>query len=274
MHAPTDRQTNRTARLFGLVPTLAVALCTLLPAPAGAQGASDPPSARALADSLEEGVTRAALRGEGERLDELRRLAERARELHPEDPWLRHYHGYTLYRIGLAAMEEGPQAADAPLERAQRVLQASARQDSIPESFALLASTLGMRIAADPEARAQSMGRRSQQALRAAEAVGPENPRVWLVKGVNAFHTPEQYGGGAETAREHLEKALALLREEAPDAPEPSWGRAEAHAYLGQVHARQGRTEEARAQYEKALEVEPEYAWVKKRLLPALEGGG
>lgn len=262
------------------LPSLLLAAALLAPTAgvAPAQTADGFPPAPALADSLEEGVTRAALRMDRARLQELERSAARAREAYPEDPWIRHHHGYALYRLALARMAGGgPSAADSLLARAQEVLAASAREDSIPESFALLSTVLGIRISVDPAERARSMGPRSQRAMRAARAAGPENPRVWLIRGINAVHTPERFGGGPEKAGRLLERGLALLGEQGAGTAAPGWGRAEAHAYLGRVRARQGRPEAAREHYREALSIEPGYGWVEEELLPALEdddGGG
>lgn len=263
--------------LFSLL--LAVAVLALSPAAGPAQPADGAPSARALADSLEEGVTGAALRGDRACLEELERLAARARDRYPEDPWIRHHHGYALYRLALTRMADaGPSAADSLLARTQEVLAVSARRDSVPESFALLSTVLGIRISANPAERARSMGLRSRQAMRAARATGPENPRVWLIRAINASHAPERFGGGPEETGRFLERALALLEEEEPDPGAPGWGRAETHAYLGRVRARKGRPEAAREHYREALAVEPGYRWVEEELLPALgedgRGGG
>ena len=49
------------------------------------------------------------------------------------------------------------------------------------------------------------------------------------------------------------------------------WGEPEAHAFLGLSHARENERDQARAAYERALELEPGFAWVRERLLPDLE---
>lgn len=269
---------DRSATCRSLVVVLAAVLAAgALPArtmPLEGQPSRDSPSARTLADSLGRAVTEAALRGETGRLRELVAVAEEARAVHPDDPRLRHCLGYALYRLGTAEMERGPEAADATLTRAQRVLEASAREDSVPESFALAALTAGMRIAAEPRRRARTLGPKIGRHFRAAEAAGPDNPRVWLLRGVNAFHSQAEHGGGAQRARRFLRKALSLFGRDGGDPETPGWGRAEAHAWLGQIHARAGDDRAARAEFRKALEIAPGYAWVEEELLPAVAGDG
>ena len=47
----------------------------------------------------------------------------------------------------------------------------------------------------------------------------------------------------------------------------------DAYAWLGQVAVRCGDPDAARRHYLQALEIEPQFAWVRSVLLPALEQG-
>jgi cytochrome c-type biogenesis protein CcmH/NrfG len=51
----------------------------------------------------------------------------------------------------------------------------------------------------------------------------------------------------------------------------PFLGRAEAYAWLGQVLQKENKPSEALAAYNKALALEPNYAWVKYGLLPSVK---
>jgi predicted TPR repeat methyltransferase len=93
---------------------------------------------------------------------------------------------------------------------------------------------------------------------------------VWLLRGIGAAQTPRLMGGGADRARGYLERSLALFAADAARAPAPRWGRGEVHAWLGVVHARSGRLQEARRAYEASLRVEPEAARVRNVLVPRL----
>jgi tetratricopeptide (TPR) repeat protein len=64
---------------------------------------------------------------------------------------------------------------------------------------------------------------------------------------------------------------LAQFARERVDAPLPSWGHAEAYAWLGQFAAADGDREAARAAYEQALRLAPSYTWVSRVLLPDLD---
>ncbi|HEY0528368.1 MAG TPA: tetratricopeptide repeat protein, partial [Gemmatimonadaceae bacterium] len=97
------------------------------------------------------------------------------------------------------------------------------------------------------------------------------NPRVWLLRGIQSIYTPEQYGGGLTNAESQLNRAISLFAADNPVAPSPSWGRAEAYVWLGQVLQKQNRKTEARAAYQQALALQKDYPWVKYSLLPSLD---
>jgi tetratricopeptide (TPR) repeat protein len=94
-------------------------------------------------------------------------------------------------------------------------------------------------------------------------ALGPNNPRVWLIRGLSAIYTPAEYGGGLRLAEEQIKKSIELFAKDAPKPGEPSWGNAEAHIWLGQVYQQLKDNARAAVEYNAALEIEPEFAWAK-----------
>jgi tetratricopeptide (TPR) repeat protein len=106
--------------------------------------------------------------------------------------------------------------------------------------------------------------------MTAATTLGPSNPRVWLLKGIQAIYTPAQYGGGLAIAEEQLKRSIQLFVTDAPTPPDPSWGKAEAYVWLGQALQKQNRPAEARTAYQQALALQPDYPWVTYSLLPSL----
>jgi tetratricopeptide (TPR) repeat protein len=110
------------------------------------------------------------------------------------------------------------------------------------------------------------------QEMNAAVAMAPGNPRVWLLRGIQAFYTPVEYGGGLPVAESQLSRAIELFATDNPVPPAPSWGKAEAYVWLGQVLQKQNRIAEARTAYNKALAIQRDYPWVTYSLLPSLDG--
>jgi tetratricopeptide (TPR) repeat protein len=92
-----------------------------------------------------------------------------------------------------------------------------------------------------------------------------------MLKGVGTMFKPKMFGGGADKAEKELLKAIELFANDHPVAPTPKWGRAESYAWLGQAYARQNKLAEARAAYQKVLELDPGNGWVTQVLLPALD---
>ena len=74
---------------------------------------------------------------------------------------------------------------------------------------------------------------------------------------------------GATTASAH--HSLALFETDKPEAPAPAWGREEAWIWLGQLFEEQKKWDDAKQAYQKALEIQPNNAWVKATLLPELD---
>jgi tetratricopeptide (TPR) repeat protein len=227
-----------------------------LPACAPAQN----PAPGKWADTITTELESANTSGDVARLRATKALIERVLVAYPEDGLIRHYLGYTLYREGSTVAVSGGESL--PLfQRAVTALEKSLAKHPLPETHILLASLYGRLIAADPS-RAMELGMMAQAENNAAITSGPNNPRVWLVKGMNAIYTPPEYGGGLPAAKENLNKAIDLFAKDNPKPGEPRWGRAEAYAWLGQVYQKEGNTAQAAAAYKKALEITPGYGWV------------
>jgi tetratricopeptide (TPR) repeat protein len=224
------------------------------------------------ADSARREIESASIAGDSERLTASRALLERALTAFPGDPLLLHYQGYAMYRE--AGLMQGLQRPEkeirAVLEAAEEVLAQSAKKLDMPETHALRASVIGQAIGSNP-LRGMTMGPRASGAMDRAIELGPKNPRVWLLRGINAMFTPGMFGGGQDRADEYLNKALELFASDTPAPPAPAWGHADVHIWLGQLRQQQGRIADARKAYTTALELQPGNQWVRQVLLPALD---
>lgn len=222
------------------------------------------------ADSAAREIDRGSITSDLARLQGARTLLERALVAFPNDPLLLHYQGYELYRE--ASLLDGlHRSAEVPalVEKARSVLERSNSLKPMPETHALLSSVLGRLIGADPSL-GMTLGPAAQEEMAAALESGPNNPRVWLLRGTSSMFTPEQWGGGLPVAETQLNKAIELFANDHPVAPAPSWGKAEAYVWLGQVLQREKKSADAVAAYNKALALEPNYMWVKNVLLPSV----
>jgi tetratricopeptide (TPR) repeat protein len=242
----------------------------MLPLTSGAQ-APALTGASKWADSAAREIDKASMTGDLARLEGARTLLDRALVAFPNDPLLLHYQGFALYREGglLDGLRRSAEVAPL-LEKARAALEQSNSLKPMPETHALLSSVLGRMIGADPQ-QGMTLGPLSQQEMDAAVGTGPNNPRVWLLRGIGSIYTPPEYGGGVSIAEGQLNKAIEFFNNDHPVAPAPSWGRAEAYAWLGQTLQKENKPADAAAAYEKALALEPNYSWVRNVLLPSVK---
>jgi hypothetical protein len=91
-----------------------------------------------------------------------------------------------------------------------------------------------------------------------------------MMAGAGLFHTPEEYGGGAAAAEPLLRRSVQSFAAEPQQRPWPNWGRYDAHVWLGEVLEKIGRRDAARGEYEEALKLAPQSAYVRVILLPRL----
>ncbi len=182
-----------------------------------------------------------------------------------------YYMGLAEYRLTNLSWAAGRRERRRHVEAAIDDLEQAVELDpDFAEAHALLGGACGLKIAINPLS-AMSMGPKNQRARVRARELAPDNPRVVLLEAISLFNTPGAFGGDKEKALELTQRAADLFAaEQVTDPAQPSWGREEVHAWLGIILADAGRVEEARAAYEKALEINPDYGWVTYYLLPAL----
>ncbi|MFN2637421.1 MAG: tetratricopeptide repeat protein [Gemmatimonadaceae bacterium] len=231
------------------------------------------PGSAMWADSAAREIERASVSGDIDRLHRTQTLLDRALVAYPNDPLLLHYQGYAYYReAGILSGRPKAEATGIPLvlATAQTKLEQSLAGQQMAETHALLANVLGQLIGVN-QANAPTLGPRVQQEMNAAVGLGPNNPRVWLLRGIQSLYTPAQYGGGVDIAESQVNKAIELFTTDAPQRPAPSWGRAEAYVWLGQVLQKENKLGDARTAYQRALAIQPDYPWVTYSLLPSLD---
>ena len=189
--------------------------------------------------------------------------------------WGHYYIALADYRIVdllLAAGEKNKDAASEHLKAAVEHLQEAIQLDpQAAEAYSLLASAYGKQIGLNP-IKGMFLGGRADKALRKAMQLAPNNPRVVLSAAISDFNTPEMFGGSKEKGLQGFQRAAELFAQEEPTDPiQPVWGRSRAYAWLGIAYQDRGELESARAAFEKALEIDPDFGWVKYVLLPELE---
>ena len=141
------------------------------------------------------------------------------------------------------------------------------------EAHALISSAYGRQIALNP-VKWIFLGRRVGKALEKAREIAPDNPRVVLCAALSDYNTPQVLGGSKERGMQGFLRATELFALGLPADPfQPEWGHSQAWAWLGIAHRDRGERELARAAYERALEINPEFGWVRNGLLYELDKG-
>ena len=148
----------------------------------------------------------------------------------------RYYQARGLMQLGF--MVDGSDAQDKLFDQAQTALDQARKlpQADAAELNVLQAYIYQGRIMVAPMTRGMVYGGRVAEALGAAKALAPNNPRVYLLLGNNLFYTPEMFGGGADKAKPMYEKAQALFATFKPaNALSPNWGARTNEAMLAKV---------------------------------------
>jgi tetratricopeptide (TPR) repeat protein len=176
--------------------------------------------------------------------------------------------------LGMAGADKkgGAAHADAAIKRLEQLTR---RNPADAESWALLGSALGQRIAFSP-VQGMWLGPRSGRALERARATAPDNPRVALLSAISTFNTPKAWGGNPGEGERGFGRAAALFAAAratgaASGLLSVDWGEDEAHAWLGIARRKRGDMAGARQAWEAALRVNPTNNWVRNVLLPALD---
>ena len=179
---------------------------------------------------------------------------------------------HNIANLLLGSGEESKDQASEHLKAAVEHLKKATRLDpQAAEAYALLSKAYGLQIGLSPM-KSMFLGPKLGKAAQKAKQLAPDNPRVVLSAAISDFNTPKMFGGSKEKGLQGLQRATELFAQEEPTDPiQPVWGHSEAYAWLGIAYQDRGELESARAAFEKALEIDPGFGWVKYVLLPELE---
>ena len=91
------------------------------------------------------------------------------------------------------------------------------------------------KMMADPMNRFMTFGAAATEALETAKSINPENPRIYLLEGIDKFYTPEQWGGSKTEAKKLFEEAKKKFETYKPASPiHPSRGMGQVMYFLSQ----------------------------------------
>lgn len=217
-------------------------------------------------------IETAMAKGDGGALERLEATITAASTAQPKDPWLLYDLGYLLHRrASLFLAAQKPKLARPFLDRADRTLERCIALGGGGTAIALRGAVAGQLAGASGTLGAIRNGPRSLKLLDQARAAVPNDPRAALLRGMTLYYTPAAFGGGPAKAEPDLRRAVALFATDSARAPQPTWGRTDAHLWLGIVLRDLKRPAEARREWREVLALSPGYRLVADSLLPSLD---
>jgi tetratricopeptide (TPR) repeat protein len=137
-----------------------------------------------------------------------------------------------------------------------------------PELYAFKGAFFGFKIGLSPM-KAVVLGPESMKNIDRAVEMGPGYPQGWIEKGNALFYMPKMFGGSKEKALEAYQEAIRLLETD-PEELLNNWMYLNVLTILAQSYEKIDQLENAKITYEKILEIEPGFVYVRDELYPSL----
>ncbi len=176
---------------------------------------------------------------------------------------------YGLFR--LASISSRKDQAQSRLEEADRLLAKPGRPELAAEFHALRSGIDGQLAGMGDMELTIRYGMASGTEAESALSQDRANGRALFAQAVAKANTPAEYGGSLEDGIQGLQDAVASFGRH-PAAGIFAWGEADADAWLGILYLRQKDPQKAKAAFEAALKVRPDFYWVSDNLMMKMEG--
>lgn len=175
---------------------------------------------------------------------------------------------YGLLNSTMATKDEPTfdQYVDETKELLERLIEADKKW---AEPRAILSSVYGLQMGYSPW-KGMFLGSKSSSLMDKAMKLNDQSPLVVKLYAGSKLFTPEMFGGDIQDAANSYENCIKLY-EKQPDGTKLNWLYLDALAFLGQSYSKLEKHKMAISAYEKALEHEPEFNWVKYGLLPGAQ---
>ena len=169
---------------------------------------------------------------------------------------------------GTAMGNQYEDLTEAMLDKAEAVAKKILAKDKkSPEANALLSVVYGLKIGLSPM-KGMYLGGKSSSAAKKGIELAPENAFTNYVMGSYLFYTPSMFGGDAKACLKYLEKSKGIYEKETQTQ---NWEYMNLLTLLGQAYHNQKDYAKAKAIYETALQIAPNFGYVKMYLLPLTE---
>jgi tetratricopeptide (TPR) repeat protein len=112
-------------------------------------------------------------------------------------------------------------------------------------------------------------GPKSVSHAKKAIELDENNPMGYIQYGNSQYYMPAVFGGSKKTAIEFYQKSQGIM-EKNPSAIKYDWNYLNLLTLIAQACQETGNISEAKSYYEKILEIEPAFLWVKNELYPEI----
>jgi tetratricopeptide (TPR) repeat protein len=174
------------------------------------------------------------------------------------------YYGYVGWAIGQGMNRK---AKDYIREADHLIDELAERNPRMPELYAYRGAFLGFRIGLN-RLKAVVLGPESMKNINRAVELGPDRPQGWIEKGNALFYMPKMFGGSKEKALKAYLKAIRLMEQD-PAMISRNWMYLNVLMILGQSYEKTGQWELAKSSYEKVLQVEPGFTYIRDEVYPS-----
>ena len=204
-------------------------------------------------------------RGEFERILQLK-----------QNEWIIYYYiAYIDYNLGYTGSKDGKQDNEIMKKYNssawENINKAIELKDDFADSYVLKYGINFNRFMYEMDKMMEIVGT-SKQLGEKVESLDKENPRYFYLKGASAYYTPDNYGGGAETALQFLEKANTIYETRIEkEEYYPDWGRDQNYGFLAMSYNKLGQKDKAKQAYDKGVELCPNSNFLLKYVKGELE---
>ena len=174
------------------------------------------------------------------------------------------YYGYTGWAIGEGHNKKANQYI---LEAEDIINQLSLKYPGRPDLSAYKGAFIAYRIVIKP-IRAPFLGPESMNNINHAVETGPNSPNAWIEKGNALFYMPKVFGGSKKKAMEAFKRAIQLM-EKNPEIIHHNWMYLNVLMILGQSYEKIENFQMAKITYEKVLQIEPNFTYMRDKLYPS-----
>lgn len=140
--------------------------------------------------------------------------------------WLAYYYA-AFCQVNVGFMEQDKDKIDGIADKAASLVSAADSLSPNNSEISCIKSMIAScHMMVNPMQRWMEYGKESGENMETAMQQDPANPRPYFLKGQGLRYTPEQFGGGCNTAKPELQTALDKYAAFKPASElHPSWGK-------------------------------------------------